>query len=149
VLLAGGNANAFEGNWIWDNWRYGVMQFWVPASIRGEDDPTKQFDTSHSNRYTGNQLGVSPDGAPARNGLDFWWDEEGAANCWQDNDSATGLPTSDPATLPDCRRPAEFSPPNLLKSNSLLPCLSWSPTNHDPAGCSWTHSPQPPRGGTP
>lgn len=149
VLLAGGNANAFEGNWIWDNWRYGLMQFWVPASIRGENDPAKQFDTSHGNRYTGNHLNASPDGVPARNGLDFWWDEEGAANCWQDNDSATGSPTSDPAVLPDCRTPAAFSPPNLLKSNSLLPCLSWSPTNHDPAGCSWTRSPQPPRGGTP
>jgi len=34
-------------------------------------------------------------------GVDFWWDEGGTNNCWQNN----GAVTSDPATLPDCSLP--------------------------------------------
>ena len=31
VLIAGGNYDSTDHNWIYDNWRYGTMQFWVPA----------------------------------------------------------------------------------------------------------------------
>ena len=30
VLIAGGNYDSTDHNWIYDNWRYGTMQFWVP-----------------------------------------------------------------------------------------------------------------------
>ena len=42
IMLAGGNANEFSGNQIWDNWRTGAMQFFVPAAFRGDNDPAKQ-----------------------------------------------------------------------------------------------------------
>lgn len=37
IVIAGGNANRIVGNHIWDNWRYGVQLFGVPAFFRGED----------------------------------------------------------------------------------------------------------------
>ena len=60
LLIAGGNRNIIKNNRIWDNWRAGVMQFWVPSSFRGTD-PTgsrrtpgpayeAQTDTPNGNR---------------------------------------------------------------------------------------------------
>ena len=49
---------SIQDNAIYDNWRSGVRLFWVPAAIRGENDPAKQFDTSNGNRFIGNQMGV-------------------------------------------------------------------------------------------
>ena len=37
-LIAGGNANIVEENYIFDNWRRGTMLHWVPAALRGEED---------------------------------------------------------------------------------------------------------------
>lgn len=144
ILLAGGNANEFSGNWIWDNWRYGTVQFWVPAPFRGENDPAKLFDTSHFNRYVGNQVGASPAGVLGRNGTDFWWDEEGTGNCWQGTLTADGQPpSSDPAVLPDCSAAPVFSPPNQTKT-AWTACLAWRPWNVDPPGCVWTTAPTEP-----
>lgn len=149
ILLAGGNLNTFRDNWIWDNWRFGGMQFWVDAAFRGESDPEKQFDTSHFNRYMGNFMGISPAGKVRSNGLDFWWDEEGEGNCWEDNRSGKGSVTSDPPGLPTCDAPSQFDPNNPVnvdKQLMLLACTSWSPENVDPPGCDWTHKPpRPPR----
>src|SRR4051794_14472651 len=100
ALIAGGNGNLLADNQVWDNWRYGLMLFWVPASFRGEHDPTKQIDTSFDNRFQGNRMSMTPDGARAVNGKDFWWDEEGARNCWTQNTGAGGgAASSDPAML--------------------------------------------------
>ncbi|MBI4260263.1 MAG: right-handed parallel beta-helix repeat-containing protein, partial [Actinobacteria bacterium] len=85
ILVAGGNDNLFAENWIFDNWRFGTMLFWVPAIFREEPDPAKQHDTSHFNRHIGNSMGISPTGEVRPNGTDFWWDEEGAGNCWEAN----------------------------------------------------------------
>ncbi len=144
IVLAGGNANEFKDNWIWDNRRFGVMQFWVPAALRGEQDPALQLDTSHHNRYIGNRFGSSPDGTLAANGTDAWWDEEGAGNCWQDNTSAFGTVTTDPGVLPNCSAPPAFTPPNLVKTQSLLACMAWRKTDVDPVGCTWTRPPAQP-----
>lgn len=144
IVLAGGNANEFRDNWIWDNRRIGVMQFWVPAALRGQHAPALQFDTSHHNRYVGNHFGSSPAGATAANGTDVWWDEEGGGNCWQDNTSASGALTSDPGVLPDCSPPPGFTPPNQEKTESLVACLAWRKTNVDPVGCTWTRPPAQP-----
>ena len=62
VLIAGGNFNSTDHNWIYDNWRYGTMQFWVPAPLRDEMDPAKLYDTSHHNHTVGNRMGITPDG---------------------------------------------------------------------------------------
>lgn len=144
ILVAGGNQNLFARNWIFDNWRYGAMQFWVPAAVRDEPDPDKQYDTSHFNRYVANHLGVSPGGTQRPNGLDFWWDEEGAGNCWQDN--VPGPVTSDPAALPDCDAIPVFSTGNAAKQATITPCATWSRDNPDPAGCDWMRRPERPGG---
>ena len=103
VLIAGGNFNSTDHNWIYDNWRYGTMQFWVPAPLRDEFDPAKLYDTSHHNHTFANLMGFTPDGTIAHNGMDHWWDDEGDGNCWEDNTSSRGEPTDnftvDPAAL--------------------------------------------------
>jgi len=144
ILLAGGNANEFSGNQIWDNWRTGAMQFFVPAALRGDPDPAKQFDTSHFNQYLGNTMGRAPDGSTKPNGTDFWWDGEGIGNCWQTNTSPSGAVISDPSVLPDCSAPPVFTPPDPVKVQGLLACLSWRPNNLDPPGCDWVQPPAPP-----
>jgi hypothetical protein len=79
-------------NRIWNNWRYGGIQFWVPAALRGEEDRTKQYDTSHFNSWRRSIMGRSPGGDSRANGLDFWWDAEGEGNCWQGNRPGVGSP---------------------------------------------------------
>jgi hypothetical protein len=123
------------------------MQLSVPAAVRQETDPEKQFDTSHFNRWLGNTLGVAPDGARAANGTGFWWDEGGTGNCWQANTAGSYAVTSDRGTLPDCGAPAVFRPSNPVKLATLVPCATWSQENHRPPGCDWTQTPPRPEEG--
>lgn len=150
MVIAGGNANILSYNRVWDNWRYGFMQFWVPSTFREVDpmmpetattyDPTTIYDTSHFNRYLHNRMGVDPAGAADRNGLDFWWDEEGAGNCWESNTTTTGRAiTSDPSPLPGCRGIPLFTPGNPAKQAPLVPCAEYL----DPP-CDWFHTPANP-----
>ena len=162
-VLAGGNSNQFVENEVYDNWRIGFMQFHVPATLRGEMDPTKLTDTSHENVYRNNIMGRRPavfrtvrtrspaftggvrriQVSPARrdpNGLDFWWDEQGSGNCWEGNTAFEGLSvTYDPPSLPQCPATSPFTPtglPNPAKLGFLVPCATWDPqTNDDPPGC--------------
>ena len=103
VLIAGGNYNSTDHNFIYDNWRYGTMQFWVPAPLRDEYDPAKLNDTSHHNHTTENRMGFRPDGSIAHNGMDHWWDDQGNGNCWEGNTYSRGHQT-DNSTLdpPSC-----------------------------------------------
>ena len=81
VLVAGGNFNSTDHNEIYDNWRYGTMQFWVPAPLRDEYDPSKLYDTSNGNRTFANEMGFGPGDKKRYNGMDHWWDDEGKGNC--------------------------------------------------------------------
>lgn len=139
ILIAGGNANLIGANHIFDNWRYGTMLFFAPAILRGENDPTKQYDTSHFNRSLRNTFGETPGGEPSPNGLDVWWDEEGAGNCWEGNTAPGGV-RSDPAALPDCQTTPLFTPGNPVKQASLLPCAQYL----DPP-CDWFRTPAAPK----
>ena len=94
VLIAGGNFNLTDNNRIYNNWRYGTMQFWVPAPLRDEFDPGKLFDTSHGNQTKNNIMGIKPDGKIAHNGMDHWWDDQGNGNCWENNKSSRGKATN-------------------------------------------------------
>ena len=102
IMTAGGNFNVFAENWIYDNWRMGADLFTVPATLRSDNDPTHQLDNSHANRYYQNYMGIAPagtaNGTNHPNGLDFWWDESGVLNCWQENvpNGITGKIYSDP-----------------------------------------------------
>lgn len=156
MAIYGGNGNIVENNRVWDNWRSGVRLFWVPAAVRGENDPKKQSDTSNNNRYRNNTFGIAPDGRRAPNGIDVFWDEQGVGNCWEGNRTTTGPgQTSDPATLPTCSsggsgtlvaKQTGVSQSNPRKSAEEVPCATWDPRdNQDPPGCTWFDTPPRPR----
>ena len=142
------NQTIVENNQIYDNWRQGIGLFWVPAVVRGEDDPAKQSDTSNGNRFANNTFGVGPGGVSRPNGIDVYWDEQGIGNCWEGNVSGPSRHaiTSDPKTLPTCASGGSTSTvSNPLKSAFEVPCATWDPeTNQDPPGCSWFKTPPKP-----
>jgi hypothetical protein len=158
TMVAGGNHNLVRDNDIFDNWRQGAMLFWVPSAVRDEFDD--QFDTSNHNHFVGNRLAAHPDGLVQPNGVDFWWDEQGVGNCWQDNTSAAGdvttnatIPVGDgegedpPFTgFPDCDSGGSVFPVgSVVKSAGLVPCATYDrEDNPDPAGCDWFDSPAMP-----
>jgi hypothetical protein len=147
IALYGANDNIVENNYIYDNWRSGFRLFWVPAAVRGENDPTKQADTSNGNAVRDNVFGVTPDGRAAPNGVDVYWDEQGVGNCWDGNRGTNGGPiTSDPATLPSCPNRGGLPSSNLTKLLPEAPCATWDPQdNPDPPGCTWFDTPANPR----
>lgn len=148
MLLAGGDENTYASNFVYDNWRWGVAQYWIPASLRGEKDPARQRDTSHGNRYIGNLLGISPEGVTEPNGVDFWWDEQGDGNCWENNASPAGAVRSDPARLPTCDRPSAGGPyaqaGNPAKTAVVTACAAFRPGRPAPSGCDWLTPPARP-----
>jgi hypothetical protein len=151
MLIAGGNDNLFEHNRLYDNWRHAFVQFSVPALLREETDPARQFDTSHRNEYRANVLGTAPDGSRQPNGdPNVWWDDQGVGNCWEGNTSASGPLTSNALFgLPDCTTRSGTGPytpfaqaPNAAKSAEIAPCALYNrETNPDPVGCPWTENP--------
>jgi hypothetical protein len=105
MLIAGGNDNIVEDNYFFDNWRRGTMLIWVPSTLRGEQDPLRNYDTSVNNRYAGNCMSIRPPvldpdqvdwnscpGTTDRNGTDFWWDEEEGLDCDSEQPGCTELP---------------------------------------------------------
>jgi hypothetical protein len=174
MLIAGGNDNVIENNYFWDNWRRGTMLHWVPATLRGEPDNAKNYDTSVNNVFRANCMSLRPhdltnpdpvcDGVRDPNGVDFWWDEEEGqdcapdqpgcvdtdtanGNCWTGNGGPGGVITSDPAPLllPMCPGIDAFRPGNSAKQAFLVPCATWNPmTNPDPPGCDWFTLPPEP-----
>src|SRR4051794_21608082 len=111
--IAGGNHNVYKANRFYDNWRRGTMLFAVPDSFVCEQpddnnlhgcDPSK-IQTSFNNTYTGNIMGIAPDGTYMPNGTDFWWDSfpGNTGDCWFGNIAMKGKSiTSSPDGLPDC-----------------------------------------------
>jgi hypothetical protein len=151
VLIAGGNYNSTDENWIYNNWRYGTMQFWVPAILRNEDDPAKQRDTSHYNRTFDNIFGIKPDGTIAHNGMDSWWDDAGNGNCWQGNESSRGEHThnfapngGDPLS---CPAGSVDNPSGFVKDAGFLSCSQYDrndPEFRNPPECNWFDTPPKP-----
>lgn len=149
VLIAGGNFNSTDGNRIWDNWRYGTMQFMVPAALRDDYDPTKQQDTSHFNRTRNNVFGITPGGKKLHNGMDHWWDDQGEGNCWQNNRSSRGEPTDNFLVGPtDCASGGTpGGPPNAVKDAGFLTCSQYDRNDEfwrDPPNCNWFVTPPKP-----
>lgn len=143
ILIGGGNRDLIKGNHIYDNWRYGVYILSVPASLRGDNDPTHQQDTSNQNVVTGNTMGTSPAGKRMPNGLEVEWDQAGQGNCFEKNDTQS---SSDPASLPACPGSAVYQPANLAVLAAAAPCTAWDPNNQpDPPGCDWFVTPSKPQ----
>ena len=149
VLIAGGNFNSTDHNWIYDNWRYGTMQFWVPAPLRDEFDPSKLYDTSNYNHTVANTMGITPSGDVRHNGSDFWWDDQGLGNCWEDNVSSRGEPTDnflvDPGPCADGG--SKVLPGAPVKDAGFLSCSQYDradPTWRHPPECNWFDSPSRP-----
>ena len=146
IGIFGGNRDIVRDNLIYDNWRDGVKLLFVPAAFRGE--PDKGIDTSFDNQFTGNRMGVRPDGTRDPNGNDFWWDEEGRGNCWSGNvGAAGGQPTSNVILgLPACPGSNVFSSGVPTKTASQATCATWDPyENPDPPGCDWFVRPPEPQ----
>lgn len=149
ALIAGGNFNSTDHNWIYDNWRFGTMQFWVPAPLRDEYDPAKLFDTSHGNQVVANHMGIKPDGAIAHNGMDHWWDDQGNGNCWENNASSRGKATNNFAIDPGpCSAGGSKLLPGLfVKDAGFLTCSQYNradPQWRHPIACNWFDSPTKP-----
>jgi hypothetical protein len=148
IGIFGGNGDIVRDNYIFDNWRDGAKLLYVPAAFRGE--PDKGRDTSFDNQFVNNHMGVRPDGARDPNGNDFWWDEEGAGNCFSGNAGPGGAaPSSNMPPLlglPACGGPRIDSPGNPTKTSSQATCATWDPyDNPDPPGCDWFVRPQEPQ----
>jgi hypothetical protein len=149
ILIGGGNRNLIRNNRIYDNHRWGMFLIGVPASLRNDNDPDHQRDTSNGNRFMSNTMGKAPDGSTSLNGLDVEWDGQGVGNCWQGNTSGGNSSTtlrSDPASLPDCPGSAIYreSNPKVLIQNA--PCTAWDPYKMpNPPGCDWFTTPPKPK----
>jgi hypothetical protein len=142
VAMGGANRNLLESNYIYDNWRQGVLLLTVPAAVRGDNDPTHQQDTSNGNRFADNVMGRAPDGTRKPNGLEFEWDGGGAGNCWTGN---TTTSASDPLLLPACPGAPVWLPPNPAVTAMQVPCTAWDPyQNPNPVGCDWFTTPTRP-----
>lgn len=149
VLIAGGNFDSTDHNWIYDNWRYGTMQFWVPAALRDEYDPTLQNDTSHHDHTTDNKMGIAKDGSIAHNGSDHWWDDQGTGNCWEGNVYSRGVQTDNfTVQPPSCADGGSIFDPGLaVKDAGFLSCSQYDrgdPNFSHPPGCTWFDSPTQP-----
>jgi hypothetical protein len=142
VVIAGGNYNLFRDNWVYDNWKVGFVQTWVPGLIRGDNQLAAQEETSNHNRYLANHMGSAPNGVRLPNGLDFFWDGQGMGNCWQ----TAGADTVEPVALPTC---PDGSPHRLIADPNKLvlfaDCAGYDlPTQTLPVGCDWFYTPQRP-----
>ena len=155
LVIAGGNYNRIVGNSIFDNWRAGTYQIHVPAPVREEYDPEKQFDTSHFNRYRDNRMGFGPSGYWQPNKVDFWWDDQGEGNCWEGNVAKQGEPThnaTDPRGLPSCPEGSENIPINAVKLSQIAACATYNRDDEefrDPPNCDFFDRPSRPDGREP
>ena len=151
LLIAGGNYDSTDHNWIYDNWRNGTMQFWVPSPLRDEYDPAKLYDTSNHNHTFANHMGLTKSGTKRWNGLDHWWDDQGVGNCWEGNESAYGDPTDNFTLQPaSCADGGSVLTPGLaVKDAGFLSCAEYDRSSaafKHPPGCEWFDSPTKPTG---
>jgi hypothetical protein len=87
-------------------------------------------------------MSVDAAGTRLPNGIDFFWDGEGAGNCWQTASSDT----VEPITMPSC--PGSYQRRFISDPNKLFlfaDCSTYSlETKTLPAGCDWFDTPPRP-----
>ena len=164
VLIGGGNSNIIRNNYIYDNWRRGVMLIAVPDAVSCAPNPgggspactpTNASSTSNSNQVQDNTMGRDPSGAVLPNGVDFWWDEfpTNKYNCWGPNTGSDGqvdTTTSDPPAGPgggpapgfiakkDCNSDLNVGYGDPEKEAVLVACANGED------GCDWYEPPSRP-----
>ncbi|WP_199037964.1 right-handed parallel beta-helix repeat-containing protein [Glycomyces salinus] len=123
ILLAEAAENTVAGNTIWNQ---------QTAAIAVWGDPDIEDAVSHDNRVEGNTLGFSDTGQRFRNRLDLWWDGQGEANCFDEQN----LHHTTPAALPDC---GDGPAPDRLLSGPVktLKLLQCGIDVEAPTGCDW------------
>lgn len=131
ILVIGGNYNVFRDNWIYDNWKIGIVQTWVPGVARNDTRWSAQGETSHNNRYLANHMGTSATGQRLPNGLDYFWDGEGTGNCWETAATDVVQPLTASA-LPGGRASARDQRPQL--AGPLCRLLELRPLDQNAAG---------------
>ena len=93
-------ATSSADNYIYDNWRDGRASC---SGSRPRSAATRPDDADGHRRtttqFTGNKMGVRPDGKRDPNGIDFWWDEQGKGNCWRGNTEPRGAEPSSNAAI--------------------------------------------------
>ena len=152
VLIAGGNYNRTDHNWIYDNWRYGTMQFWVPAPLRDEFDPAKLFDTSHHNHTTHNHMGFTKDGKvrAQRHGPLVGRRRASATAGRTTSTPAASRPTTSCSPPRSCESAARCCLPGLpVKDAGFLTCNQYDradPILRHPPAVHWFDSPTRPSG---
>ena len=162
LIIAGGNFNLADDNKVYDNWRAGMFQMWIPAALRHEMDPLLNYDTSNNNHYLSNRMAENPVGPWTQpNGDDFWWDSQGSGNCWSANTSRGGAITSNAPTLPSActnagqgtvykNRRISFNPGlSATTDPGILSCSQYAQQDTPPGvyeTCEWFHTPPVPAG---
>jgi hypothetical protein len=144
AINPGGNYNTWRNNYIYNNDYAGFVTSWVPGLVRGDNSFAEQFDTSHRNRYLGNRMGVDEAGEPAPNGVDYWWDGQGKANCWDTADNSVSV-SNNIGPLPSCaadERPPRWAPYRFLgePTNTLKMVVCGGYNLQEgvmPSGCDW------------
>ena len=138
--------NLIQNNTIYDNWRSGVRLFWVPAAIRGENDPAQAV--RHLQRQQ-----VHPQ--PARLRRRHAASPTASTSSGTSRASATaGRATSRPAarspatraSLPGCpqRLAAPARPTREARRRGAVRRRGIRTTNPDPPGCTWFTTPPKP-----
>jgi hypothetical protein len=174
ILIAGGNDNFVRNNHIYDNWRRGAMLIAVPDAISCAPSPSAgspactpqgAATTSNRNRYEGNVMGRTREGAVMPNGVDFWWDEfpTNARNCFGPNTGGNGqvdatstdppeAPTGQPApgfiAKRNCDSPLNVGIGDPQKEAVLVACAAQlEGDSNDQASCDWFVPPPRPGSG--
>ena len=142
ILVIGGTYDVFRENWVYDNWRVGFVQVWVPGVVRGDYRWPAQEETSNFDRYLDNHMGSSAGGTSSPNGIDFIWDGQGTGSCWQNAHRVT----AEPIAIPGC--PAGGQNRLLADPNKLIlfvDCSGYDLGSRSlPAGCDWFSTPTRP-----
>jgi hypothetical protein len=106
--------------------------------------------TSHHNSFYDNVMGAGPDGTPASNGVDFWWDAfpGSRGNCWYRN-RGPGPITSSPRSLPGCANGGDpgssIGTGDVVNEAELLSCLvAFTSESYSDGVCPWFATPPRP-----
>ena len=155
ILIAGGNYNSVDGNQLYDNWRQGTMQIWVPAPLRDEYDPTKHARHQQRQPLHRQRAGHAPPRAWSSRTA---WTSGGTTRARATAGRTTTRPAGAvrtnslyPGGLPTCDDGGSLLTPGALavQGAGFLGCTQYNrddPQMRTPPDCDWFDSPRRARG---